>query len=164
MGGKTLIMIKNKRIFITLLLLPVAALLMITFSKIWILQVGQELELPISGYDPRDLLSGHYLTYRIDYGFPIECAPMSEGQDLFVCMSLKTVSTERQAECSTQIRGQCRNGVFNAGIERFYIPESKATELTTALRERPSSILISILKNGHAQVKSLRIDGKNWNQ
>ena len=30
--------------------------------------IGSEIILPISGFDPRDILSGHYLVYRIDYG------------------------------------------------------------------------------------------------
>lgn len=55
------------------LILPVALVLPILFfvSEIITLEFtktrGKELILPITGYDPRDLLSGHYLQYNIGF-------------------------------------------------------------------------------------------------
>ncbi|MES2055406.1 MAG: GDYXXLXY domain-containing protein [Pseudomonadota bacterium] len=49
------------------LLLPLAALGYSWASTYWLAQQGQEWLIPIRGYDPRDLLRGHYIRYRYDW-------------------------------------------------------------------------------------------------
>lgn len=59
------------------LLLPIAALAAnwaVTHQQA---QQGQDWLIPIEGYDPRDLLRGHYVQYR--YAWPM--APLREGED-----------------------------------------------------------------------------------
>jgi hypothetical protein len=49
------------------LLLPLAALAYSWASTYRLAQQGQEWLIPIQGYDPRDLLRGHFIRYRYDW-------------------------------------------------------------------------------------------------
>ena len=125
--------------------------------------MGREVELPIVGYDPRDLLSGHYLVYRVDYGVKNLCATPGEVQG-FVCLDNRSFTQDRPDKCSLFIKGTCKHLRFEAGIERFYIPEEKATMLDQMVRGKQASIVISITGSGHAQVKNLLLNGKPWEE
>lgn len=52
------------------LLLPIMALAYSWIATYRLAQQGQEWLIPIRGYDPRDLLRGHYIQYRYDW--PVE--------------------------------------------------------------------------------------------
>ncbi|MDB5687882.1 MAG: hypothetical protein JWR77_2471 [Rhizorhabdus sp.] len=56
------------------LLLPLIALAFTWATAYRMAQQGQEWLIPIKGYDPRDLLRGHYIQYRYDW-------PMAAGPD-----------------------------------------------------------------------------------
>lgn len=60
------------------LFLPLAALAYSWAATHRLAQQGQEWLIPIQGYDPRDLLRGHYVQYRYDW--PVD-TPASDGQD-----------------------------------------------------------------------------------
>lgn len=63
------------------LALPTLAL-MIWQSTLWIERAGgNDVEVAISGYDPRDLLLRHYLNYRIDWE-KTDCTQFQEGHCL----------------------------------------------------------------------------------
>lgn len=75
-------MMRPKRYRIALaaaLLLPLA-ILGISWATTWrAAQQGQDWLIPIQGYDPRDLLRGHYVQYR--YAWPVLPAPPRRGND-----------------------------------------------------------------------------------
>ena len=144
-----------------LLFFPILILLMMTLYKISLRQSTTVVTLPIQGYDPRDLLSGHYLRYRIDYGITDICTN-SEIQIKYICLSQKKLSKSWIESCEDQIQGECRESFFHAGIEKFYIPEENAKNLEKLLREKPSSLRISISPSGKAIIQDLLIDGKSW--
>jgi uncharacterized membrane-anchored protein len=48
------------------LLLPIMALAYSWIATCRLAQQGQEWLIPIRGYDPRDLLRGHYIQYQYD--------------------------------------------------------------------------------------------------
>lgn len=156
-------MIKNKMSLVAALIFPVIILGALVAYKQFIFSEGQEIVLPIKGYDPRDLLSGHYLIYRVQYGVEGICANSNQGeQEAFVCLETNTFSFEKPSECRELIQGACISGEFQAGIERFYVPEEKARQLESKIMEKSASISISILPSGKAQVKDLFFDGKSW--
>ncbi len=69
--------VRHRLILAAALLLPLAAL-----ATSWAMihrqaQQGQDWLIPIEGYDPRDLLRGHYVQYR--YAWPT--GPLREGED-----------------------------------------------------------------------------------
>lgn len=55
------------------LLLPLAVLAYSWATTCRLAQQGQEWLVPIQGYDPRDLLRGHFVQYRYDW--PVEASP-----------------------------------------------------------------------------------------
>ncbi len=150
-------MIQTKKALILALLFPILALLLLATYKKYVLSFGEEVVLPISGYDPRDLLSGHYLIYRIDYGVYGIC-PAGTGQETgYVCLSPKMFSYAPPEGCSKLIRGVCNYGRFEAGIEKYFIPENNAKNLEEQIRSKAASIVLSITPSGHAQVKDLLV-------
>ncbi len=165
-------MIIRKIVLFIALIIPITMLAILTYMKHERLQRGVKIILPIYGFDPRDLLSGHYLIYRVQYGLTTEppCkyyAP--KGATVYMCLKKyqKTWSgyllfSENQAKkCDAYIKGVCRYSHFTAGIEKYYIPEEWAKPLEQVVRDQRGSIVL-IVKNGEAAIKELLIDDKKW--
>ncbi|WP_082281066.1 GDYXXLXY domain-containing protein [Leptospira kirschneri] len=169
------------------LILPVALVLPILFfvSEIITLEFtktrGKELILPITGYDPRDLLSGHYLQYNI--GFQTEevsgvckrqkneilnqsntdgknciCYPhlgtIYENEGLFV-EDCNEETLEVKSVCKVYLRGTCKYGRFKIDNERFYVNEEKALEYEKRLRKEKVHIRLKVDQEGNAITDSL---------
>lgn len=156
-------MIKNKNAFIIALVFPIIALLSLTAYKKYIVSVGKKIIFPISGYDPRDLLSGHYLVYSIDYGVENICPPHQGDSTGYVCLEPKMFSYSKPSNCLKFIRGICNANRFEAGVEKFYIPEDQANKLDKQIRTGAASIVLSVTPDGQAQVNDLLINGQPWN-
>ena len=157
-------MINNKRILLLALAFPILALVSLTIYKKNILSTGVEVTFPITGYDPRDLLSGHYLIYRINYGIEDLCPSNTERLTAYVCIEPKKFSYLSPDGCSKFIRGVCNGNRFEAGVEKFFVPEDKAAQLDLDIRSGSASIVLSVTPDGRAQVKNLLINGLPWNQ
>lgn len=100
---------------------------------------ASEVVLPITGYDPRNLLSGHYIEFEVDW-------PMANCQ---------------QASWN----GSCPRHAFS-GINRFYVPEDKAYELERLIGSNQHDVEITFAyKEGFRPVaKELLIDGQPWHK
>ncbi len=155
---------------VTALLFPVICLAMLCTYKAVRREMGTDVVIPVTGYDPRDLLSGHYLTYRLDLD-PAICEYESRTVGRYVCIrnnadgtvsSRIAVSYDDREGCDALIQGECRAGRFLAGVERFYIPEEHSRDLDRLVRGRRASLSLSVDRNGRAVVKDLLIDGVSW--
>lgn len=129
---------------------------------------GLKIELPITGYDPRDLLSGYYFTFRVNYGGQDVCAS-SNGQrhlphygNAAVCHCVRAGESpvywsgacdEKPADCDYFIKGRCQYNGFVGGIERFYISEAKSRERFTP--SATAKVQLSVPKSGRALVIGL---------
>jgi uncharacterized membrane-anchored protein len=60
------------------------------------------------------------------------------------------------------IRGVCKFSRFEAGIEKYYVSEDKAKHLEDQIRSKSASIVLSITRDGQAQVKDLLVNGQSW--
>ncbi len=106
-------MIQSKKFILFSLALPIVALAGLALQRSMNLSSGREVTLPISGYDPRDLLSGHYLIYAIDYNTPKLCSDLSEVTGTYyVCPAESRFDTRKPSNCSYYIKGICRGGRF----------------------------------------------------
>ena len=169
----------NKKLLIFALAFPLAVFIGLTIYKHAKVTMGQEIILPVSGFDPRNILSGHYLIYQIDYGFTDHtgCSNWINNAKAYVCLnkdryrhdayqsSLYTYDSDDDiiaGECAAIIKGRCERGRFTAGIEKFYIPEEHAQALDSAVRSGQGKIVLSVTRGGSAAVKDLLIDGKSW--
>ena len=134
--GKNKMMNRKYRI-LAALVFPVACLMALTLYKHVKVNTGTTIVIPVTGYDPRDLLSGHYLTYRLDIKGGDLCGK-NEGDDdtVYLCLEERndgTVQGERisgpeeagKKGCLSFIKGRCGGSGFVAGIERFYIPRKE---------------------------------------
>ena len=156
------------------LLIPILTLTGLILFKQSLLQ-GQEVILPIRGFDPRNFISGHYLTYAIQYGITVCPKKPDNGtaaENAFICLEPRQFLTNQPTKehCPLFIKGHCEQELFIAGIEKFYVPEKHAQYLGRILRDNPrsdthpdrSEIVLAVSAGGRAEVKDLRINGESW--
>lgn len=171
---------KPRTFFIAAVILPIVALAALVAEHEFHLRHGKEFILKIEGYDPRDLLSGHYLTYQVNYEaeWQVNCSSLSApdsplgtvpaAPEMCVCFTNEgtrqflSCDTEASVRCEAVLRGTCQYGRFTAGIERFYIPENQSLILDHLVRAKRGEIVVSVPPNGRAVIKDLLIDGKSW--
>lgn len=127
------------------LALPLVLLIGWTLTLYVYKEKGQEVRLPIYGYDPVDLLSGHYLNFTIDWK-NADCRQFSDG----ICPE----------------KDFCKEGRMSRAC-RFYVPEEYAFELDKLLFQNRSSsrkfeLVYSYNKGVAPMAKELLIDGKPW--
>ncbi|PKL39063.1 MAG: hypothetical protein CVV44_09360 [Spirochaetae bacterium HGW-Spirochaetae-1] len=158
------------------LLIPIVMLALLTLYKAVKIYSGRKVIIPITGFDPRDLLSGHYLTYRLALNTDVCSGHDRDRGNLFLCLSLdkngavigsypmEYLDEDWRDRCSAVLKGTCRRGSFMAGIERFYIPENESVLLDRAVRQGKGSLVVSIDNKGNASIKELLIDGKPWRE
>lgn len=128
---------------------------------------GSDLVFKVEGYDPRDLLRGHFIAYRVVYDLEAAdrlertpareaCVCVESGQDgLGRGTWFGACSARDPATCPRYIRGRVDYRGFLAGIERFYFPEEYRAYLETL----PSGATahVRIARNGSAFVRDLRV-------
>ena len=131
------------------------------------IRTGEIWRFDIGGYDPRDLLRGRYLRFRIEeqWGDPHDLSV--EEAD---CACLERTSRDaapnlHAASCSFA-RQSCDSFVVRAKLEkldRFYIPEAKARELEERLQEATerdaAQILVRLDPHGTPVLIDLLLDG-----
>lgn len=163
-------MTSNQKKLIFSIAFPIVILLGLTLQKHSLRQTGVKKIFAISGYDPRDLLSGHYLIYTIDYGVAGVCSydsnsQLSQNPESHICFDTNThAGGPVPAGCRVAIRGECQGSRFVAGLERFYVPQEKALALERLIQSKKASIVVAIGDSGSAQVTDLLIDGIPWQE
>lgn len=111
--------------------------------SLWLLKNGQpEIILRIQGFDPRDLLSGHYISYRIDW---------------------------ENSDCTQFENSKCPKQKFGTINQRFYIPEKDAYELDRRFRQADLNddifeIIYAYSPRFIPVAKRLLINGKDWQE
>lgn len=176
-------MIKNPRLALAVAF-PILCLAALTTYKAVRVAMGTAVVVPITGFDPRDLLSGHFLTYRLDLGEVCRTADAAQSDpdeasgERFVCLEAeggRVVAAHRLEPyqftvgeptpgCVVVLRGKCEWGRFLAGVERFYVPEEHARALEDAVRSSRGAVVLSVDREGRAAVKDLLIEGRPWRE
>ncbi len=174
-------MTANRRLALVLAF-PIALLAGLTAWKQARVAIGTTVVIPIAGFDPRDLLSGHYLTYRLDLtaGGADPCleAPQDAAEEeVRVCIAADrgVMTAARRVPswetpdapgpgCAVLLRGRCESGRLVTGAERFYVPEEHAAALDRAVRSRRGAVVLVANRAGDVAVKDLLIEGKPWRQ
>lgn len=150
-----------------LLFIPVVILLGWVISIQTAVSTGTPVVLPVRGFDPRDILAGHYLAVAVDYGaFTSECADRQgkqrwEKTEAFFCLDIGKIVLNKPADCAVFIKGYCRYGRFDDNVSRFYIPEKLSRPLEQAVREPENNpqLLLSVSRDGRAFPQDLILDG-----
>lgn len=156
----------GKHRFVGALMFPILCLAVFVLWNVWIETQGQKLTLPIRGFDPRDLLAGHYLAYRIEYGFESLCTdPKNQHEKkTYVCFAPKKILGARpqSSVCRKYLKGVCKNGRFQTGLDRFYIPQKYARKVEQAVINKRGEVILSLDGIGGAAITDLLIDGLSW--
>lgn len=110
---------------------------------------GTEWEVPIQGYDPRDLLRGHYVEFSYDW-------PGLRGADLFGAPALCLEGTPPQLDrarlllpdeaCDHPLRAD-ESGVYGTSAlaqGRLYVGQGRAAALEEELRNRDQRGIVTI--------------------
>lgn len=136
----------------------------------------KEYRFPITGYDPRDLLRGHYMTFR--YVWPDDATDMFKDntyprtEKVCACLSGETiepavrfdacVSTDkRQKACKAGIQVDGGHGQPSEDLRQYYIPEEHAPMLERMLRSGKYKFEVGIMPrpDHEAQLYMLYVDG-----
>lgn len=137
-----------------------------------------EYRFQIEGYDPRDLLKGHFLIFR--YKWPVGTVNRFDDSSyprtgkVCACISGESHNPRVQFDsCTAQGKPHCAATVEVSGwasgtglqppeaLRQFYIPEQEAPMLEKALRSGKRTFEVSLVPRGRgeAQLKELYIDG-----
>jgi uncharacterized membrane-anchored protein len=165
---------RRDALFLAALVVPIAAIAA-WMATLLLNSRGHEVRLKIVGLDPRDLLAGHYLAYRVDYG-KTAC---SAGTDDDFCVCLDAASPPKASsalwsgscderpqaakDCPVFLKGRCEGASFAAGIERYYFDERFAEALRTTPPD--ASIAVHITRDGQGFVGDLFVGSltlKEW--
>ncbi len=125
----------------------------------------------INGYDPRDLLRGHYIQFVVELneGPPIEAC--DDDTSARCCFCLTTTAPDQPpqvAAASCQYaQAQCDGALQMRHLKqlsRYYIPEAEAWKLEQqvqeAARQNTAQLRVAINDDGEPQIKALLVNGQ----
>ena len=135
---------KNKLLTIGLAA-PFVVLLAWTLSLTFTRASGREVKVVIAGYDPRDLLSGRFVSYSIDWD---------------------------ETDCGQFAGGQCPENEFCENAKwgrqcRFYVDERKADDLNQLLSGSVGhriEVIYAYTPGKKPIAKQLLVDGEKWGE
>jgi uncharacterized membrane-anchored protein len=136
------------------LLLPIVAFAGLTVRAELSRASGPVFRVAITGYDPRDLLQGHYLRYRIQWPADGTCDAVT------CCLCLRTSGVHTKVECSVAARtcdAQLSRQMVEQGRE-FFIQEDAGPALEQAIRREGGTMDLNVTPNGQIRVHELFID------
>ena len=132
---------------------------------------GGRIHLPIEGYDPRDLLSGHYVRFQLvavreaatflePHGANVPqafCIEPEEG-----LYHVKGVRTGSASSCSPFLRATLdERAHWYFGVDRFYVDERLANEARW-IQPNPDTYLIATVDDsGAVHAVDLVVNGKS---
>jgi uncharacterized membrane-anchored protein len=125
---------------------------------------SQEWSLPVAGYDPRDLLRGHYIQYRLNLPTDEGGYCSDDAPNCCLCLSRGEPVSISRLECSlaSSCQGMLRTE-YLPQLQRYYVPEARAKEAEDKLRsadQGKAKLVIALDPNGKPQVRELLIEGK----
>jgi hypothetical protein len=157
--------------------IPMLGLLVLVARAEVLLRSGASFRVAIEGYDPRDLLRGHYLQYRFRFDWHGEstCGRVSggfpDGVDPSCCVCLSSevdssmMAQARQVPCG-QV-GTCDGWLEGASVSpplRYFVPERHASALEDALRGREAALTLTCGPGGQPAIGDLYLDGQPWRE
>ena len=123
---------------------------------------GVEVRLPVEGFDPRDLLSGHFVRFRL--AAEREAAEVEPSASEY-CLEEREgrhhVSRVRDSDCPLYLRAVQESPV-RFGVDRFYIDERQA-EAAAVVRAGPDTYLRArVTRDGRVHPVDLVIEGRSF--
>lgn len=124
----------------------------------------------IDGYDPRDLLRGRYIQFRVDLheDTPLEVCDDNQSDRCCLCLTRNDDKALPRVQRATCERAKQCDGLMQtrylSELRRYYIPEEDAWKLEQqfmdAARESQARLRVAIDDSGKPQIESLLINGQ----
>ncbi len=158
-------MSRNKIILIAVAL-PFIVLCLLVVRAEYNIRNGEQWSFEITGYDPRDLLRGHYLQFNLKYNWQDNKNNCKTNQDCCLCLTENSSAYPDVHKTACDIaRQQCDGYMLMDSdnvLKRFYIPEDSAKTAEKLLRNARSQqqayLSVSINKKGQPTIIDLFIN------
>jgi hypothetical protein len=137
---------------------------------------GRRWSFEVTGYDPRDLLRGHFIQYRLvleEVDLPVVGAadgiPCDDATSDACCLCLyadypQGPTTVERADCASALAA-CDGALqtrYLEELQRYYIAEDRAAELTEifqdASQEKRARLIVAIDETGRPQIDVLLVN------
>jgi uncharacterized membrane-anchored protein len=163
------------RLTMLAVLVPVLGLAVLVGRAEYAVRHGPAWTIPIEGYDPRDLLHGHYLQYRyrLRWDGIDTCGAQPYGErgpvpGCCLCLTRDGASTYdpfvRQVACD-DAPAICEGTLRAEGLVpplRYFVPEDRGLALEEALRTHEAAIELAVSPSGEPAVRELVLDRRPW--
>ena len=154
----------------TTLLLPFVAIVLLIAKAEHGRANGEIFRVPVAGFDPRDLVHGHYLTLQIDLDRLGGADFQSIAGDNVVCFQ----RTSEGLSVATGAKSEMENPSCTArtraaqlqGPKRYLIPEISAEALENLLRDERVNAEVELIlqESGAVSLGMLHLDGLPWRE
>ena len=161
----------NKKI-LAAVLIPFLLLSLLIIRAEYHINQGKEWKFHVQGYDPRDLLRGHYLRFNLRYNWENNKDQCANANDCCLCLTdinqlvpqVKRTSCEvAQNQCDGYMRSE-----FERSLNRYYIAEDYAKKAEQILRDarvdNQAFLSISINRQGEPLITDMIIHGESLNE
>lgn len=139
------------------LVLPVVALSLLWGWTDWRSRQGTTWQVRVEGYDPRDLLRGHYVLYR--YRWPGLATDAAHAGDLCLDGTTPRIANVRVADerpCRNRVRHDQGTGDLAGG--RYYVPQSQAAAIERRLMDPGQTATLRFRLRGDGLIVPLGLD------
>jgi len=161
----------NKKLFI-IVMIPFILLSLLIARAEYHLSTGTQWDFAVTGYDPRDLLRGHYLRFKLSYDWQKIHNECSGTKGCSYCLTDIGKQVPKVQITDTPVAKQCDGFMqyddLEEPLDRFYIPETQARLAEDLLRQAGQNstayLRLSINKKGTPHIVDLFIDGQSLNQ
>jgi len=161
----------SKKVLMAVLIPFILLCLLIIRAEFHISQ-GKEWKFQVQGYDPRDLLRGHYLRFNLRYNWAEGNSQCENVNDCCLCLSdIGEIAPKVQKTSCEVAQNQCDgfiSGEFEQSLNRYYIPENYAVQAEQILRDARTGndafLSVSINSQGEPLITDMIIRGESLNE
>lgn len=155
----------SRALRLAVFVLPLAGLAMLWGWSDHLSRQGTDWDVPVMGYDPRDILRGHYVEFRYDWPGIDEENLAQPLASLCLTGSAPAIIRAERAEgaalaaCAHPVRAN-PDGVY--GMEslrqgRLYVGQDRARQLDAGLRDMGQRGIVTIRQRGDGTITPLDI-------
>jgi uncharacterized membrane-anchored protein len=148
------------------LALPIVALALLVARGELTTRHGRPYRIRIVGYDPRDLVRGHYLRYRLDFRWD-DARERCTTSECAYCLRGPAGSEPLVTRVSRDDTAGCDASFPETQLDHlqeFYIPEDRGADLERAIRQRKAELLVRVAAGGNVVIQDLLLDGTPWRE
>lgn len=138
---------------------PLAGLALLWGWSDWRSRQGTAWEVPVEGYDPRDLLRGHYVMYRYRWpGLTTNADSLGFGFGAGLCLDgtaprIARVRVDMTGTCANRIRAEQGTGSLAGG--RYYVPQTAARGIERRLMDPAQQAILRFRLRGDGLIVPL---------